>query len=130
MKILTIKTDQPTAEICVFDDNSRLGREVWQAHRELSATILQKILKLTKACVKDLKNIEAIVVFEGTGSFTGLRIGTAVANSLAYGLKVPIVSSSGDNWQKTGINKLLAGKDQKVVNPRYGSPANITKPKK
>jgi hypothetical protein len=53
-----------------------------------------------------------------------------VANALAYSLQLPIVSSTGASWQPAGIKKLVAGKDEKIALPHYGSEANISKPKK
>lgn len=128
MLILTIRTDKPEAEIGLFDDNKKVAYEVWQAHRRLAETIHSKINDLLQN--RDLRQVDGIVCFGGPGSFTGLRIGLAVGNALAYSLSLPIVATGGDNWQKDGIKRLLSGQNQKVALPEYGAPANITKPKK
>ena len=39
MIILTIKTDQPTAEVGLFDGEEKLGYTKWEAHRTLTDTI-------------------------------------------------------------------------------------------
>src|SRR5437868_6799212 len=49
--------------------------------------LIEKILKKNKLQFKDLKEIE---VETGPGSFTGLRVGVAVANALGFGLKIPV----------------------------------------
>lgn len=41
-----------------------------------------------------LKDMTSIRVNKGPGSFTGLRVGIAVANALGYLLKIPINGSS------------------------------------
>ncbi len=130
MIILTIRTDKPEAEIGLYDDQNQLVYEKWQAHRQLAETIHQKIQNLVNLQSKSLQQIEGIVVFKGPGSFTGLRIGLSVVNALAYGLGVPIVSTSGKSWETTGIKKLLAGKNENVALPEYGQEPHITKPKK
>lgn len=128
--ILTIKTDNPVAEFCLCDQQKCLGCLKWQADRQLANQIffkLEDLLKMQKIAWKDLSGI---VVFEGPGSFTGLRIGITTANSLAYGLDIPIISQQGDDWQDVGIRRLLSGENDKIVLPHYGAIANITLPKK
>lgn len=130
MIILSIKTDQAESELALFKDNNRLAQIKWLAHRQLADTIHLKIKELLLSQDMDLNNIQGVVVFKGPGSFTGLRIGVTVANTLAYGLNVPIVGTNRNNWQKTGINNLLDNINQKIVLPEYGGEANITLPKK
>ena len=57
MIILTLKTDQPEAEICLYEDNTVLKKETWTAHRLLAETIHAKIAELLKSCDKDWKDI-------------------------------------------------------------------------
>lgn len=130
MLILSIRTDKPEAEIGLFEDGKKLADETWQAHRHLSETIHLKIEELLKSQNKTWQDIEAIACYQGPGSFTGLRIGLSVANSLAYSLKVPIIGETGDGWTEQAIKKLQNGENQKIIQPEYGSEAHITTPKK
>lgn len=130
MTTLTIKTDNPKAELRLYEDSKQIERISWQAHRQLSRTIHKKIDELLRSANKELKDLDAIVCFKGPGSFTGLRIGLSVANALAYSLKIPIVSAKGDNWAKSGINNLLSGKNETVALPEYDQPAITSKPSK
>lgn len=130
MLILAIRTDQPEAEVGLFDDHKKLVCETWQAHRELAETIHRKIATLSQKQGKDWGDIEGVVVFEGPGSFTGLRIGISVANSLAYGLPAPIIGTTGKNWIEDGIQALMNGKNDQQVLPNYGSEPHVTKPRK
>jgi len=130
MLILTLRTDNPQAEIGLFDDNTKLGYETWQAHRELSDTIHRKIEELLKTHHKNWQDIGGIVAFKGPGSFTGLRIGLTVANTLAYALGIPAAGQMGGNWIETGLKRLAAGEQDKLLMPEYGAPVHITIQKK
>lgn len=129
MLILTIRTDKPEAEIGLFEDQTKLAYQTWQAHRELSSTILTKVEAVLKTKNKTLQDLGGIVGFRGPGSFTGLRIGLTVANTLAYGLGIPIVGASGDDWLNGGINKLKNREDDQIILPEYGAPVHITQPR-
>ena|SRR5438105_3243964 len=54
----------------------------------------QVLLGLIEQILKDAKlqksDLDKVKVATGPGSFTGLRIGVAVANALAFGLNIPV----------------------------------------
>ncbi len=126
MLILTLRTDKPDSEIGLYDNNHQLAYITWQAHRELSDTLHLKLKEILESQHKELGDMDAIVAFRGPGSFTGLRIGISVANTLAAGLDIPIVGSQTDKWLKLGINRLQSGDNDRVVLPEYGAPVHIT----
>lgn len=129
--ILTIRTDKPEAELGLFDANgTQLAYETWQAHRELADTLLAKIRDILHSQHKTFADITGVIVFQGPGSFTGLRIGITTANAFAYGQQVPIVGSTGEKWIAAGIHALAQGETPQIILPEYGAEANITKPRK
>lgn len=127
--ILALRTDKPEAELYLVNGGKIVQELKWQAHRELASTILVKIKEILGSQKNDTKDIDGVIVYTGTGSFTGLRIGTSVANAFAYGLEVPVVTSSGENWIVNGIVKLKSAKSGNYALPKYDSEPNITKPK-
>ncbi len=129
--ILALRTDKPEAELYLYDATHQLCDSYsWQAHRELSTTLLEKIEALLQAYSLGQADIKGLIVYEGPGSFTGLRIGITVANTLAYAWKVPIVGSTGEQWQADGLPQLSNQQEGVIVMPHYGSEAHITEPRK
>lgn len=123
MTVLSIRTDKPQAELYLYANGQQLTAIKWQAHRELSKTIHSKIQEILRQASISLEDIEGIVCFKGPGSFTGLRIGLTVANSLAYAQNISIVARRGENWLEKGIVDLQAGKTDKIATPYYDRPA-------
>ncbi|QQS20418.1 tRNA (adenosine(37)-N6)-threonylcarbamoyltransferase complex dimerization subunit type 1 TsaB [Candidatus Saccharibacteria bacterium] len=128
--MLTLRTDKPEAEIGLYDGETQLGYESWQAHRELAETIHTKIKQLLEGYDKSWHDIQGLVVFEGPGSFTGLRIGLTTANALAQSLNIPIIASQNPKWIETGVKKLIRGENDRIALPFYGAPVHITPQKK
>ena len=130
MIILAIRTDKPEAELYLLDDSKILQTIEWQAHRQLSETIHLKIKEILNKSSKSMESLGGLIVFAGPGSFTGLRIGATVANTLAYSLELPIIGSLGDDWLAVGTAKLLDNQNDRIVVPEYGAAPNVTKPRK
>lgn len=129
--ILTLKTASMETELGLLgDSNQKIDHELWQSGRELSDDLLAHIEALLKKHDSTIKDLTGIIVYEGPGSFTSLRIGLTVANTIAYAQSIPIVGTAGDNWINNGSTELKTAKLGKYVMPEYGAEANITKPKK
>ncbi len=130
MLIVTIRSDNPEAEVGLYDDDQKIDYVTWTAHRQLAETLHGKIRGILKANGYALNDIEAVAYYEGPGSFTGLRIGLTVANALAYALEVPIVGSTADTWIEDAVRRLEKGENQIIGIPEYGAEAHITLPRK
>jgi len=130
MIILGVRTDKPEAGLFVHDGERRLAEIKWQAHLKLAETLNTKIEEILNKSSISYDDLDGVAVFKGPGSFTGLRIGTSVANALAYAQNIPIVARGGGNWLESSIKDLLAGKSDKTAVPEYGAPARTTKPRK
>jgi tRNA threonylcarbamoyladenosine biosynthesis protein TsaB len=128
--ILAIRTDKPVSELYLCKDTDIIATYEWEAHRQLADTIHTKIEELLGANTLTWNDISGLVVFRGPGSFTGLRIGITVANTIAYAQNVPIIGTEGDTWLQDGLLQLQNATDNKIVLPEYGGSINITTPKK
>jgi tRNA threonylcarbamoyladenosine biosynthesis protein TsaB len=130
MIILSVRTDKPEAELALFNSSKKVDEIIWLAHRTLADSIHVKTKELLDRNKLSWQDIEGLICYKGPGSFTGLRIGLTVANTLAYAQSIPIIGASGENWQKVAINNLVKGNNDSVVTPIYGGEVKITKPKK
>ena len=109
--ILYLDTSTPTTILKLNDITYE-----WQSHRDLAKNLLSFIhAKLTEHN-KDWHDLTELHFFTGPGSFTGLRIGATIINTLASELNIPIYDQTG---QKLSF-----------ALPNYGKSANITIPKK
>lgn len=52
--------------------------------------VLPLIDRLLRKHQLKLSNVNAVKVNTGPGSFTGLRVGVAIANALSFALKIPV----------------------------------------
>lgn len=102
----------------------------WEAGRTLARDMLAQLREALRGRNASFRNLAGIGVFAGPGSFTGLRIGLTVLNTMARTNQIPIVGASGENWQAAALARLEAGENDQLVMPLYGSEAHITKPRK
>jgi len=128
--ILALRTDKPDAELYLYDDEKRVDSITWLAHRQLSDTLLSQIETLLTKNKLSLPDLTGIIVYLGPGSFTGLRIGITVANTLAYSLNIPNAGAEGEDWIEPALAKLKTTADASTLMPEYGSEAHITLPRK
>ena len=102
----------------------------WLAERHLARDMLSFLRQELSARNMTFDNIRGIGVLRGPGSFTGLRIGLTVLNTLARAQHIAIVGASGKEWKDECLRRLMSGEDDTIVLPEYGAAAHITKPRK
>jgi tRNA threonylcarbamoyladenosine biosynthesis protein TsaB len=129
--ILAIRSDGHRAELYLLDSaGNQLQAKQWNAGYELSKHILREIVTLLSKEKKQVKDISGVIVYQGPGSFTALRIGISVANALAYANQVPVVGRGQTDWLSSGLQALAKQKVGVFVIPEYGRDPHITKPRK
>ena len=130
MICLGLRTDGPTAHIYLYRDTSCIAQDSWQADRQLAHGLLGWMETFLAGQELTFDEIDGLFVYSGPGSFTGLRIGITVFNTMAATLEIPIVGETGDGWAGLAVDKLTQGSNDQVVLPFYGAEAKITKPRK
>lgn len=127
--ILLLDTSTPEAKLILVDGDTQ-QLITWQADRQLAHGLLAWLRDTLASQGKAWSDIKAIGMFAGPGSFTGLRIGISVCNTLADSLSIPIVGATTDLWQRDALNRLRAGESDGIVMPYYGREARITTQRK
>lgn len=127
--IVLLDTSTPMCKLTLVNNEEEFHSE-WQADRTLAANLLAYLEDKLAEHNTGLGDITGIGVMKGPGSFTGLRIGITVLNTIADAKDVPIVGETGDTWQQTALSRLGNGENDRIVVPEYGRAANITSPRK
>lgn len=104
---LYLDTSTPTTILKIDQHTYRA-----ELNRNLAEHLHQFIFDQLQANGYTWQDISQITFMSGPGSFTGLRIGAAVVNTLADQLHVPLYDHHGVQHP--------------VIIPEYGRPANIT----
>jgi tRNA threonylcarbamoyladenosine biosynthesis protein TsaB len=89
--MLAIDTATDTASVAVSSGDRMVSRSIRGArqHAAQILPLMQEVLSLAGVSLKDIKRI---IVGDGPGSFTGLRIGWAAAKGLAHERQLPLIA--------------------------------------
>jgi len=96
--------------------------------QDLTLELLGNIEKLINQQNLAISDITEIAVNQGPGSYTGTRIGVAVANALDYTLNIPVYGFGNDE-KISDIKDVIGNKAKKAkefVKVKYTAPAKIT----
>ena len=86
MKILALDSSGIVASVAVVEDDTLLAEYTVNYKKTHSQTLLPMLDEIVKMTELELESVDAIAVAAGPGSFTGLRIGSATVDALAYNL--------------------------------------------
>ncbi|MHB8260320.1 MAG: tRNA (adenosine(37)-N6)-threonylcarbamoyltransferase complex dimerization subunit type 1 TsaB [Bacteroidia bacterium] len=90
--ILCLETSSTVCSVCVTANDKVLTYKETNngySHSESLHVFIQDVLKEANLTVKQ---ISAVAVSKGPGSYTGLRIGVSSAKGLCYALQIPLIS--------------------------------------
>lgn len=94
MKILLIDTTTSNVLVSIVND----GKVLYNYHEQIKEDMSSKIIPIIDNAFKnvnfELKDIDKILVANGPGSFTGIRVGVTVAKTISWALNIDIVPIS------------------------------------
>ncbi len=110
MKILALDSSGLVASVALVQDGILIGEYTINHKKTHSQTLLPMLEEVKKMVGLDMKEVDAIAVSAGPGSFTGLRIGSATAKGLGLALGKPLVAVptlEGLAYNLYGTDKLV-----------------------
>ena len=94
MLLLAFETSAKAASVALFDGNILLGEQYQNTGLTHSQTLMVMAQDLLTQCGKTARDVQAVAVANGPGSFTGVRIGVAAAKGFAWGGELPLYGVS------------------------------------
>lgn len=88
MYTLFIDTHNNT-RIVIFKDEQALAKRESNILKQ-STIIIPLIKDICESCNLQIKDMKEIIVVNGPGSFTGVRLGVTIAKTISYVLNIPI----------------------------------------
>lgn len=94
MKVLAFDTSSKALSLAILEDKQVLAETTINIKKNHSITLMPAIDFLMASLDLTPKDLDRIVVAEGPGSYTGLRIAVATAKTLAHTLNIELVGMS------------------------------------
>ena len=94
MKVLAFDTSSKALSLAILEDKQVLADTTINIKKNHSITLMPAIDFLMASVDWTPKDLDRIVVAEGPGSYTGLRIAVATAKTLAHTLNIELVGMS------------------------------------
>jgi tRNA threonylcarbamoyladenosine biosynthesis protein TsaB len=92
--ILNIDTSSSVCSVCLAEDGKVMAERNNLSENQHASRLTTLIDELMDDQHIRLKDLSAVALSGGPGSYTGLRIGTSVAKGICYGLDKPLISVS------------------------------------
>jgi tRNA threonylcarbamoyladenosine biosynthesis protein TsaB len=104
MNVLVIDTAQQECSVGLYDEQ-KLDLISWQWCNDTGSEVLERISQILSKHSLKLTDINYIIVNQGPGSYTGVRVGITVANTLAWSLNTKIIGQGfPQGFKLTGEN--------------------------
>ena len=90
--ILNIDTAVESASVCLAIHAKPIQFAINSTQKDHASWLHPAIQKLISKTELNLRDIEAIAITIGPGSYTGLRVGLAAAKGLCFALNIPLIA--------------------------------------
>jgi len=111
--ILNIDTAQETAFVCISENGKPKFSAENHSQKDHASFLHLAIDEILKKGAISIKELDAIAVTKGPGSYTGLRVGMSAAKGIAYTIQKPLITISSLELMAHDI--LMATGDKKSL---------------
>lgn len=94
MTVLAIDTSTYVLGVALVDDSKVIGEYITNLKKNHSVRAMPAIEQLMRDCDITADQLSKIVVAQGPGSYTGVRIGVTIAKTMAFALDIPLIGVS------------------------------------
>jgi len=109
--ILNIDTSMETAGVCVSKEGETLILEESRDQKNHSSWLHPAIARLLDETGYRVRDLQAVAITAGPGSYTGLRVGMAAAKGLCYALGIPLIAENTLDVMAFAAREQLSGTD-------------------
>lgn len=108
MRLLAIETATPVQSVALAEDDRLLAELSYEAKGQRGGLLLPAVDQVLKKAGVAARDLDAVAVSVGPGSFTGLRVGLATAKGLALGtgaalVGVPTLEALAERYGHTSV---------------------------
>ena len=90
--IIHIDTALETASVSIAVDGKLVAEKMSATQKDHASFLQPSIAELLAVANISIKQLDAVAVVDGPGSYTGLRVGIASAKGLCYALNKPLIT--------------------------------------
>ena len=90
--IVNIDTALDIASVCLSKDGNVLQLSFSKDQKDHASWLHTEIAELLQKSGHSIKDLDAVAVSVGPGSYTGLRVGLAAAKGFCYALQIPLIT--------------------------------------
>ncbi|HJS18241.1 MAG TPA: tRNA (adenosine(37)-N6)-threonylcarbamoyltransferase complex dimerization subunit type 1 TsaB [Anaerolineales bacterium] len=89
--LLAVDTSTAQVGVAIHDGAQVLGESVWRSKQHHTVELAPAVAELLGRCGLTMKDMRALGVALGPGSFTSLRVGLSLVKGLALALDLPLI---------------------------------------
>lgn len=115
--ILSIETATTICSVAIHRDGKIMVSADLYSEKSHSGALAILIEQLLAHCDLNFKDLNAIAVSSGPGSYTGLRIGLSTAKGLCYALNIPLIAVSSLDAMAYQVMNIVIADDKTLFVP-------------